>query len=151
MRNRKLIFLAFILVVLFLLFYYSDLGVGQCGGYERKQIVIANTTISAEIADNECKRALGLSGRMSLDGDRGMLFKYEGEGSRGIWMKDMNFPIDILWLDKDLNIVGMEWSVSQNTYPKIFGEEYVAEYVLELPVGFIAEHGVATGGSILIK
>ncbi|MDP3725202.1 MAG: DUF192 domain-containing protein, partial [Nanoarchaeota archaeon] len=58
----------------------------------------------AEVADTEEERARGLSGRDSLDEMRGMLFLFDspagGPEVQSFWMKDMKFPIDIIWVRK---------------------------------------------------
>ena len=48
-------------------------------------------------SNNDLKRK-GLSGRVETNDE--MLFVFEREDYYGFWMKDMNFPIDIAWLDK---------------------------------------------------
>ena len=56
-----------------------------------------------------------------------------------MWMKDMNYSIDMYWLNKDMQIVHSKYNVATNTYNKadpnssiIFGKGiYDAKYVLE--------------------
>jgi uncharacterized protein len=66
---------------------------------------------------------------------------FDREGYQGFWMKEMNFPIDIVWLNKDKKIVHIEHNVSPDTYPKIFNpnNEFNNEkslYVLETNANF---------------
>lgn len=96
---------------------------------------INNTQINIEVADNDLKREKGLSGRVEIAKDEGMLFVFEREDYYGFWMKDMNFPIDIAWLDKNKKIVHIENSVSPETYskkipPKVFKPNSPSLYVL---------------------
>lgn len=120
----------------------------HCGLYTQKEIRIGATSIGVQVADNDCKRVLGLSGQKFMDPNAGMLFVYGEEGSRGIWMKEMSFPIDIVWLNKDGVVVGIEQNLAPGTYPKIFGEEFSAKYVLELPAGKVAESKIILGDII---
>ena len=63
-----------------------------------------------EVADTLNEREKGLSGKQSLEINKGMLFIFEKETLSGFWMKDMNFPIDIIWIDKNMRIIGIEKS-----------------------------------------
>ncbi|HBM45975.1 MAG: hypothetical protein UT05_C0001G0048 [Parcubacteria group bacterium GW2011_GWF2_38_76] len=145
------------LIIVFVIFYFGYFAINIyfaipiCGQYVSKEITVGEKNITVELADNDCKRELGLSGRTSLGKKQGMLFVYQNDGSRGIWMKDMKFPIDILWINKDTEVVGIEWAITPETYPKIFGEAYEAAFVLELPVGFIKENYISLGSKISIK
>ena len=78
---------------------------------------------------------LGLSGRESLPPDRGMLFVFDKPGKWGFWMKDMHFPIDIIWLDESLKVIQVVENLSPNSYPKTFYPKKSALYTLELPAG----------------
>jgi len=64
-----------------------------------------------------------------------MLFVFENPGIHGIWMKDMKFPIDIIWLDKDMSVISKELNVSPDTYPQVFYPSREAYYVLEVKAG----------------
>ena len=43
--------------------------------------------------------------RNKLKEDEGMLFVFDHSDKYSFWMKDMNFPIDIIWIGEDLQIV----------------------------------------------
>jgi len=73
-----------------------------------KICIEGKTCFYAEIADTLGERERGLSGKQSLGDDKGMLFIFEEETLPGFWMKDMKFPIDILWIDENKKIVGIE-------------------------------------------
>lgn len=62
------------------------------------QVVIAGQTFSVEIADTPQKRERGLSGRDRLAENEGMLFLFPQPAQQNFWMRDMKFPIDIIWL-----------------------------------------------------
>src|SRR5947208_11440214 len=44
-------------------------------------------------------RSRGLQGKEGLKKNEGMLFIFEQDGLHRFWMKDMKFPIDIIWID----------------------------------------------------
>jgi len=66
-----------------------------------KIVTINNQRIIVEIADTDKLRTQGLSGRASLADNSGMLFIYPKPGIYSFWMKDMQFPLDFIWLNDD--------------------------------------------------
>lgn len=116
------------------------------------ELKIGETAIQVEIVDTSSARTKGLSGRKSLLLNSGMFFVFDSEEIYGIWMKDMNFPIDIIWLDENLKIVHIEEEVSPETYPKIFYSTTPVLYVLEVNQGFVKEREINIGDeAVLIK
>ncbi len=93
--------------------------------------------ITAELAVSPEQRQTGLMFRDKINPDQGMLFLFEREGRHSFWMKNMQFAIDILWLDRDKRIVHIEKSVppceSENC--PSYAPETPALYVLELAAG----------------
>lgn len=63
---------------------------------------IHNITIALEIAKTPEEKIKGLSGRVSLPPNHGMIFVYEDKDIPEFWMKDMLFPLDILWIDEGI-------------------------------------------------
>jgi hypothetical protein len=61
-----------------------------------------------EVAATESARERGLSGRTSLQAGAGMWFVLPAPGLHGFWMKDMGFPIDLVWVSPDQVVVGVE-------------------------------------------
>lgn len=91
--------------------------------------------INIEIADTNAERMQGLSGRESLETGRGILFIFPESGLYGFWMKDMNFSIDIIWLNGDLQPIGIEKNISPDSYPQVFYPPVPVKYVLEVNAG----------------
>ena len=113
-------------------------------------VTIGTTTVAVEVVKDDASRQQGLSGRTSLAEGYGMLFVFEEEGNWGMWMKDMNFPIDIIWAAKDGTIVTIEKNVSPDTYPNSFHPREPALYVLEVPADFAERHNIAVGNNIVL-
>ena len=118
----------------------------------QKEVYIGISTVVVDVADTSQLHAKGLSGRTSLEPGQGMLFVFEEEGEHGIWMKDMLFSIDILWIAGDGTIITIARDVSPDTYPKAFhASRPTAKYVLEVPAGYVDEIGVAVGDKVVVK
>lgn len=145
---KKLIILGVVVVALVLI---SLLYKGKEEKENKLQTIkINNTFLNVEIADTNQEKIKGLSGREGLSEDQGMLFVFEEEGSHGIWMKDMNFNIDIAWIDKNKKIIYIEKDVSPSTYPKVFygsqkEEPLLSLYVLETKANFFEKVGIGIG------
>lgn len=111
-------------------------------------VQIGGRKIKVDVVDNVAERTLGLSGRKSLAADEGMLFVFENSGNFGFWMKDMNFPIDIIWIDEGKSVVHLEKNVSPDTYPTVFTPSKSAKYVLEVQAGFSDATGLKPGDNL---
>lgn len=97
------------------------------------------------VADDESKRALGLGLLENLDEWGGMLFVFEKPAKHSFWMKGMNFPIDIFWLDQDGVIVFIQENAHPDDYPKMYQPDKNALYVLELTAGSSSQFNIQVG------
>ena len=85
--------------------------------YETRRIKYNKKTLSVYIADSFFKSMFGLMFRESLDEGRGMLFTLgrESRSEASIWMLNMKFSIDILWLDRDGKVIDIKENASPCT------------------------------------
>jgi len=107
-----------------------------------KFFVVGDAKLKLIVLDTEEKRVKGLSGMESLPDDKGMLFIFDKPDYYGIWMKDMNFSIDIIWFDEKFQVVDYISNVSPDTFPNVFRPKDEAKYVLEVNSGFIQKYGI---------
>ena len=113
-------------------------------------VTIGGTTISVEIANTPLVQEQGLGGRSSLPSGSGMLFVFDHDDRWGIWMKNMQFPIDIVWVDKNEVITTIKQNVTPETYPNVFYPTSPSRYVIELPGGYTKKEGIAEGTKIVL-
>ena len=92
-------------------------------------------TFTVSIADTAATRQTGLSGSLPLPEAHGLLFVFDRDGRHAIWMKDMRFSLDIIWINRDGVVVHIEKEVSPDTYPRAFSSPVPARYVLEVSAG----------------
>jgi hypothetical protein len=120
-------------------------------------VTIGTTTLQVEVESTEAAREQGLSGRTSLPEGTGMLFVFQQDGNWGFWMKDMNFPIDIIFISATPTpgagtVVSVAPNASPEGYhqnpPQVFYPPTAVRYVLEVPAGFAAAHGVVPGTTL---
>jgi uncharacterized membrane protein (UPF0127 family) len=112
------------------------------------ELQIGNAFLKVEVAETNVAKAKGLSQRESLNEDGGMLFLFKEPGHYGIWMKDMNFPIDIIWVNEAKKIVEITPNVTPDTFPKTFYSKEPIQYVLEVQAGWAGEHSILKGDTV---
>jgi uncharacterized membrane protein (UPF0127 family) len=109
-----------------------------------------NLSIEVEIAANQQQRETGLMNRQSLAANKGMLFVYNDQDLRGVWMKNTLLPLDVLFLNHQAEIVAMLPNLQpcrQNPCP-IYHSQLPATYMLEVNAGFINNHQLKIGQAL---
>jgi len=123
---------------------------GKCGPYrEDKTVHLGSVRLKAESVQGQSEITKGLGGRPCIEQDRAMLFEFSKPGQYAIWMKDMKFPIDILWISPGRKVVGLEKNVKPDTYPDSFAnKDQKALYVLETKAGLAEKHSIGLGSPV---
>lgn len=110
-----------------------------------RTISINGVRLQVAIADTDALRAQGLSDTSPLKEGEGLLFVFAEDGRYSFWMKDMRYPIDILWLDAEGAVVYIEKNASPESYPTSFTPHSLARYVLEVRAGFADQYDIQIG------
>ena len=110
-------------------------------------IKIGQMTIDAQLATTKEELILGLSGRKSLEPNKGLFFIFPSPGWK-IWMKDMNLPIDVIWISEDLKIVHIVENMTPESYPKTYVSPTPTKYVLEIAQGSVQQYEIKIGQNI---
>jgi len=113
-------------------------------------VTIDNQSFNVTIARSEKEHEIGLSGTKSLDRNQGMMFLFNNPGYYSFWMKDMKFPIDIIFINND-QIVTI-----YNDAPIIKGQENLIAYpptqmadkVLEIQAGLSKKYSFKIGDKV---
>ena len=142
-RSYLFIFLAFLFLGIFFAFLTKDGADYTDSG--QLTFSIGTTTLLTEVVKTPEDRNQGLSGRTSLEPQTGMLFIFEEPGIYPFWMKDMNFPIDMIWIDEQWRIVDISHNISPETYPQTFSSSLPIRYVLEVNAGFSRKNNLLSG------
>lgn len=116
--------------------------------YEPRKLEVGSQFYNIDYASTAAKREMGLSNRDSLPDDTAMLFDFGKPGKYCIWMKDMRFSIDILWVNANRQIVEMRQNVPPDSYPESFCPAEESSYVIELNAGEALRSGVSEGERI---
>jgi len=133
-------------VILMLLLIFSSISLSE---QLTKEACFEKVCLQAEIADTESKRRLGLMFREGLPENQGMLFVFEEEERQSFWMKNMKFPLDIIWISKDKLIV----EIKSNVLPCRDSCESIvpqtkAKYVLEVNADFLERNRIEIGDRV---
>lgn len=114
-------------------------------GYRQVNITVNGVQLVADVAVSSDQKSKGLSVKDSLNENEAMLFVFSTEREHSFWMKGMNFPIDIIWLNDDKEVVHVEHSL-QPCVPDSFCQPYNPDdnslYVLETVSGFAQKYNV---------
>ena len=107
-----------------------------------------------ELADSPDKRIRGLSGRASLDARTGMLFIFEKPERFRFWMREMEIPLDIVWIGSNCEVVDVSEDVPfpapetpLDELPR-YSPESRAKFVLEINAGEAADLGLGIGDKV---
>lgn len=109
-------------------------------------IYVGQGSFHTVVAQTQAERQRGLSGSAPLADDQAMLFVFPSDGKWGFWMKDMNYPIDIIWLDQHQVVRHIAENAQPGSYPDItFAPPVATRYVIETKAGIARAKRITIG------
>lgn len=114
-------------------------------------ITIGDVVIPVGLARTKQEQEHGLSDSSPLKAHTGLFFVFDAPNRHGIWMKDMKFPIDILWVSPKGVVMYIEKNVSPETYPKVFYPNADDQAVLEMNAGEMDALSIQVGDIVNVK
>lgn len=108
-------------------------------------LILGVVHLQASIADTESEREQGLSGTAYLPTGIVKLFVFENAAPWAFWMKDMQYPIDIIWLDETKTVIHIAPNLTPESYPQSFAPTSPARYVIETQSGFTQINHITIG------
>lgn len=111
---------------------------------------IDDVPLRVEIANSDAERVKGLSDREEFTTADGLLFVFPTPGYYSIWMKDMHFPIDIIWIGADLKIIEIHKGVTPDSYPRLYRPSRPAQYVLETNIHLSDTFSFKEGDTVVL-
>ena len=122
----------------------------------KSTVTIGTAVYTVEIAENNLTRGKGLSGQLGLPDDHGMLFIFDNPAIQTFWMKDMLFPIDIVWISETCLVTSITpnipiplESTDINRLPRYQSDRPV-KYVLEIAQGQAKVWDIKVGDSVIL-
>lgn len=118
----------------------------------KSQITLKDLPLSVETAQTPKQWEKGLSGRTALEPIDGMLFIFPQYHIPIFWMKDMHFPLDIIWISGG-KVADMTTKVPVETGDKLptYSPKVPVNMVLEVPSGWAEEKGITVGDQLIIN
>ncbi len=108
--------------------------------------------ISAEVADTMPAIQRGLMYRETIGEDEGMFFVFDHVDTYAFWMKNVNFPLDIVWLDNSYRVVHIERNVPGclSETCATYTPTVPARFVLEMRAGVVSANGIVVGDVVTL-
>lgn len=127
--------------------------ISGCNIYANDTACFKDNCFSVEIAKDSKERLQGLMHREGLPKNKGMLFIFEKEDFYPFWMKNVSFPLDIIWLNSKDEVV----FINKNSLPckiepcQVIEPGKKAMYVLEINAGLTDKIGLAIGDKLILN
>jgi uncharacterized membrane protein (UPF0127 family) len=150
-KNKIYIFVAIIVVVICLFSWYSYVFAPIRDLSKVKTVQIGSATIDVKLALTPAEQVQGLSGQASLATNTGMFFIFEYPSNWNIWMKDMNFSIDVLWIADDFKVSDIVENMAPASYPNAYTSHMPVRYVLEVLAGTVKSNGITVGQNVVLR
>ena len=127
--------------------------VSSCRYSGFKKVCLKGICVDAEIADTDQERMRGLMYRDGLGDGKAMLFIFDTPAVYSFWMKNMRFSLDIIWIGPDKKIVDIKTDFPPCSGPlcESFTPVGPAQFVLEVPAGFVEKHGISVKDPVTIR
>ncbi len=155
-KTASLVIIFIIFILIFIFFHKKNLNIFNTS-YQNlsieKRVQVFNNVPSFKkiyLVSNSHDRTIGLSGFESISDDEAMVFIFNYPAKYSFWMKDMKFPIDIIWVGEDGKIADMKESAQPQDFPETYTPKNNAQYVIELQSGFIKRHNLSLGQKVFV-
>lgn len=142
--KRKISFILLaVFTIAFLFLIYLNI-------HKQGRVCFNDNCFYVETAQNPVRKALGLMYRKQLGQDKGMLFIFDEEDIYPFWMKNTFIPLDIIWIDKNKEVVFIKENARpcnekcENIYP-----DKKAVYVFEINGGLADKIGLSVGDKVI--
>ena len=154
----KIILLLFVLLLIigfggkFVVDYINKHGFPS---FEKNATVkIGTHSFSVKVAKTSEEQQIGLSKTESLSKTSGMLFPFQKADYYAFWMKNMKFPIDILYINNKKIVTIFEnvpAPASPNENPPLYHPTEPATMVLEIQGGLVTKYTIKEGDTVTIE
>ena len=137
----------------------SEITIDANSNFLMGTVQLDDKLLQVYIADTDPRRMRGLMFETEsfLADDKGMLFVFDEPGNRSMWMKNMQFHLDIIWFSENGNVI----SIEKNVPPCITPVEVMScksvgvsadntKYVLELISGYVDQHSITEDSHLKI-
>jgi len=147
--SRRFIIFGLVVVALFILGYLELSLVKNLRQTTRYLIQANDQPISVELAQTAAARYQGLSNRQDLCYDCGMLFVFPDSSEQTFVMRNMKFPLDIIFIADNKVVKIASEAQPEGKEPQVLYESgQPVDYVLELNGGYASKNDIQVGSQI---
>ena len=144
---KKFVLFAFgivcIAILIFLLKSFSKRG---------PTATIKNHTFVIDVATTSEQKEIGLAKYAAIEQDKGMYFPFDHSDYYGFWMKNMKFPIDIIFLqNKKIVTIFSDVKPQKNYAVYVYKPTRPANAVLEITAGLSKKYGFTLGDTLNLQ
>lgn len=111
----------------------------------RTTLHLGDGVFRAVVADTDVARQKGLGDTDALAANEAMLLVFDRDEQWSIWMKDVEYPIDVIWLDSQKRVVHIVKNMPPDSYPTSYAPKKPARYVVELAAGSVDSKSITIG------
>jgi uncharacterized membrane protein (UPF0127 family) len=145
---QKLLFSICLLFLIIGAFYYiAKISTNSDSNYT-KQLKVGEKVFLINTVSTAALKSLGLSYTKKICDNCGMLFVFEEADYHSFWMKDMNYDLDIVFIDQDKNISEVFKNVKKENFPEKIQNKNIAQYVLEINSGAFDKYDLNIGDKL---
>ena len=120
--------------------------------WKRGSVTVQKQTLDVYLAQTEQEREFGLSGFDAIKSNQGMLFIFDMAQKPSFWMKDMKFPIDIIWINNNQVVdITKDLPVQYDSNLTRYFPNVDVDRVLEVNAGWCEKHNVNIGDGVEIS
>jgi len=109
------------------------------------RIGLSGPVIQVDTVVSPAALVKGLSDRPSMPKGTGLLFVFPELALQSMWMKGMRFPLDVVWLDENLEVSHINYGAAPCIECPSYSSTYKAAYAIELNAGDAAAYGFRVG------
>lgn len=121
---------------------------------KKTTVQINDQIFKVYVAKTDKEKQMGLSGKEKLEENQGMLFVFDNPDYQSFWMKNMKFPIDIIYLNGNKVVTVVENALpptSADEQLEIYQSDEKANRVLEVNAGIAKKNNIKKGSVIKIE
>ncbi len=122
-------------------------------GAERAWVTLAGKRelrLTVEVLRTDKQFDRGLMYRTDLPREAGVLFLFPQQGDHVFWMKNVSIPLDIVFADKDWNVVGVEHDTVPYSEASLSAAK-PSKYVVEMNAGLASAYGIEPGSRLTVE
>ena len=143
----------FIPAVLLIIIFFFIILINIDANHIKPYILIDGKKFEVEIAKTDAQKEKGLAKYNKISNNFAMEFPFEKAGYYAIWMKDMKFSIDIIYINKNKIVQifkNVPYPKSDNKSLTIYKPDVPADLVLEINGGLSQKYNFKKGDSVKI-